>query len=44
MNIHMAEPLVPEPSLVKVENAIGRLKSLNPQVLIRSGKMDQSRG
>jgi hypothetical protein len=26
MNIHMAEPLVPEPSLVKVETAIGKLK------------------
>jgi hypothetical protein len=27
MNIHMAEPLVPEPSLVEVEIAIGKLKS-----------------
>jgi carbamoylphosphate synthase large subunit len=27
MDIHMAEPLVPEPSLVKVETAIGKLKS-----------------
>jgi hypothetical protein len=27
MSIHMAEPLVPEPSLVKVEIAIGKLKS-----------------
>jgi hypothetical protein len=27
MDIHMAEPLVPEPSLVKVEIAIGKLKS-----------------
>jgi hypothetical protein len=27
MNIQMAEPLVPEPSLVKVEIAIGKLKS-----------------
>jgi hypothetical protein len=26
MDIHMAEPLVPEPSLVKVEIAIGKLK------------------
>jgi hypothetical protein len=26
-NIHMAEPLVPEPSLVEVEIAIGKLKS-----------------
>jgi hypothetical protein len=26
-DIHMAEPLVPEPSLVKVEIAIGKLKS-----------------
>jgi hypothetical protein len=27
MDIHMAEPLVPEPSLVEVEIAIGKLKS-----------------
>jgi hypothetical protein len=27
MNIHMAEQLVPEPSLVKVEIAVGKLKS-----------------
>jgi hypothetical protein len=27
MDIHMAEPLVPEPSLVKVEIVIGKLKS-----------------
>jgi hypothetical protein len=27
MDIHMAEPLVSEPSLVEVENAIGKLKS-----------------
>jgi hypothetical protein len=27
MNIHTAEPLVPEPSLVEVEIAIGKLKS-----------------
>jgi hypothetical protein len=27
MDVHMAEPLVPEPSLVKVENAVGKLKS-----------------
>jgi hypothetical protein len=27
MDIHMAEPLIPEPSLVKVEIAIGKLKS-----------------
>jgi hypothetical protein len=26
MDIHMAEPLIPEPSLVKVEIAIGKLK------------------
>jgi hypothetical protein len=26
-DVHMAEPLVPEPSLVKVEIAIGKLKS-----------------
>jgi hypothetical protein len=27
MDIHTAEPLVPEPSLVEVETAIGKLKS-----------------
>jgi hypothetical protein len=27
MDIHMAEPLVPEPSIIKVEIAIGKLKS-----------------
>jgi hypothetical protein len=27
MDVHMAEPLVPEPSSVKVEIAIGKLKS-----------------
>jgi hypothetical protein len=27
MDIHMAEPLVPEPSLVEVEIAVGKLKS-----------------
>jgi hypothetical protein len=27
MDIHKAEPLVPEPSLVEVETAIGKLKS-----------------
>jgi hypothetical protein len=27
MDIHMAEPLVPEPRLVEVEIAIGKLKS-----------------
>jgi hypothetical protein len=27
MDIHTTEPLVPEPSLVKVEIAIGKLKS-----------------
>jgi hypothetical protein len=35
MDIQMAEPLVPEPSLVEVEIAIGKLKVINPQVLIR---------
>jgi hypothetical protein len=35
MVIHMAEPLVPEPSLVEVEIAIGKLKVINPQVPIR---------
>jgi dihydroorotase len=35
MDIHTAEPLVPEPTLVKVEIAVGKLKVINPQVLIR---------
>jgi hypothetical protein len=44
MDIHMAEPLVPQPSLVKVEIAIGRLKSYKspgtgqiPAELIKAG-------
>jgi hypothetical protein len=31
MDIHTAEPLMPEPSLVKVEIAIGKLKSYKSQ-------------
>jgi hypothetical protein len=30
MDVHIAEPLVPEPSLVKVEIDIGKLKSYKP--------------
>jgi hypothetical protein len=30
VDINMAEPLVPEPSLVKAEIAIGKLKRYNP--------------
>jgi hypothetical protein len=44
MDIHMAEPLIPEPSLVKVEIAIGKLKSYKslgtdqiPAKLIKAG-------
>jgi hypothetical protein len=44
MDIHMAEPLVPEPSLVGVEIAIGKLKSYKspatdqiPAELIKAG-------
>jgi molecular chaperone GrpE (heat shock protein) len=44
MDIHMAEPLVPKPSLVKVEIAIGKLKSYKspgtdqiPAELIKAG-------
>jgi hypothetical protein len=44
MDIHTAEPLVPEPSLVKVEIAIGKLKSYKssgtdniPAELIKAG-------
>jgi hypothetical protein len=35
IDIHTAEPLLPEPSLVEVEIAIGKLRSYKPQVLIR---------
>jgi hypothetical protein len=31
MDVHTAEPLVPEPSLVEVEIAIGKLKSYKSQ-------------
>jgi hypothetical protein len=44
MDIHMAEPLVPEPSLIKVAIAIGKLKSYKspgndqiPAKLIKAG-------
>jgi hypothetical protein len=37
LDIHMAEPLVPEPNLVKVKTAIGKLKSY------KSPGTDQSR-
>jgi hypothetical protein len=35
MDIQTADPLVPEPSLVEVEIAIGKLKSYKSQILIR---------
>jgi hypothetical protein len=35
VEIHMAEPLVPESSFVKVEIAIESWKGINPQVLLR---------
>jgi hypothetical protein len=44
MDIHTAEPLIPEPRLVEVETAIGKLKSYkylgtdqNPAKLIKAG-------
>jgi hypothetical protein len=44
MDIHTAEPLVPEPSIVKVQIAIGKLKSYKspgadqiPAELIKAG-------
>jgi hypothetical protein len=44
MNTHRAEPLVPDPSLVEVEIAIGKLKSYKspdtdqiPTELIKAG-------
>jgi hypothetical protein len=44
MDIHMADPLVPKPSLVKVEIATGKLKSYKspdidqiPAELIKAG-------
>jgi hypothetical protein len=44
MDIHTAEPLVPEPRLVKVEIAIGKLRSYKspgtdqiPAILIKAG-------
>jgi hypothetical protein len=44
MDIHTAEPLVPKPSLVKVEIAVGKLKSYKspgtdqiPAELIKAG-------
>jgi hypothetical protein len=35
LDIHMPEPIVPEPSLIEVEIAVGKLKSINPWVLIK---------
>jgi hypothetical protein len=35
MDVHTAKPLVPEPGLVEVEIAIGKLKSCKSRVLIR---------
>jgi hypothetical protein len=44
MDVHMAEPLVPEPSLVKVEIAVGKMKGYKslgtyqiPAKLIKAG-------
>jgi hypothetical protein len=37
MDMHTAEPLVPEPSLVEVEIAIGKLKSLSETFPIQNG-------
>jgi hypothetical protein len=35
IEIHTAEPLVPEPSPLEVETAIAKLKSINPPVVIK---------
>jgi hypothetical protein len=35
MDVHTAEPLIPEPSLVEVHIVIGKLKSYKSRVLIR---------
>jgi hypothetical protein len=37
MDMHTAEPLVPEHSLVEVEIAIGKFKSYKSLVLIKFG-------
>jgi hypothetical protein len=44
MDIHTAEPLVPEPSLIEVEIAIGKLKTYKSQGWSHSDRIDQSRG
>jgi hypothetical protein len=45
MDIHTAEPLVPEPSLVEVEIAVPKLKSYKSAGTDQiSARIDQSRG
>jgi hypothetical protein len=41
--MYTAEPLVPEPSSFEVEIAIEKLKDINHQVLIISGRTDSSK-
>jgi hypothetical protein len=43
MDIHTTEPLVPEPSLVEVEIAIGKLKRYKSPGTDQIGLTDQSR-
>jgi hypothetical protein len=43
IEIHTAEPLVPDPSSLEVEIAIAKLKNVNLQLLIKFWQNDSSR-